>query len=174
MDKKVNIIVGRFQPFTIGHMKCIEYAYKKTGYKTVICMIETTKTDERKPFESNILLPLYKEMFKNNKYIEDIILVKNADIVKISESVPYTICSWCCGTDRVESYTRMTNNYKEEANLPDDFNVIEIKRDDSDVSATKLRQLLKEGKKEEFLKLSPVTLSLSMRYYELLKTEIDG
>ena len=27
---KVNILVGRFQPFTNGHLKCIQNVYKKS------------------------------------------------------------------------------------------------------------------------------------------------
>ena len=39
--KKVNIVVGRFQPFTAGHYACITTAKKLRNLPTVICIINT-------------------------------------------------------------------------------------------------------------------------------------
>ena len=63
---QVNITMGRFQPFTNGHMSCVQYAYDKLGIPTVICMIDTpdNKVDEKHPFPSSMLLPLYKDLFE--------------------------------------------------------------------------------------------------------------
>ena len=85
--RRINIMVGRFQPLTKGHLKCIEYSYNRKKVPTIICMINTAddKVDEKKPFPSSILLPIYKNLAKNNDVIEDIILVQSADIVKIGE-----------------------------------------------------------------------------------------
>ena len=85
--QKVNVMIGRFQPFTNGHLKCIEEAWKVKGVPTVICMVNTKdeKVDERKPFPSSLLLPLYEEAFAKNKHVAKIVLVVNADIVKIGE-----------------------------------------------------------------------------------------
>ena len=87
--KKVNITIGRFQPITNGHMFCIEIPYKKLGIPTIICMIDVPddKVDEKHPFPSSMLLPLYKNLFEKNNMIENIILVKSADIVKIGETL---------------------------------------------------------------------------------------
>ena len=38
--KKVNICLGRFQPYTLGHYKMIEYGFKENGLSTVILMIQ--------------------------------------------------------------------------------------------------------------------------------------
>ncbi len=165
--KKVNIIIGRFQPFTKGHYKCIEEAWRLKQIPTVICMIDTpdNKVDERHPFPSTLLLPIYKDQFKRDSKVEDIVLIKNADIVKIGEILKekgMQIASWTCGTDRVESYMKMADRYKEQAGLSDDFEVIEIKRSDEDISATKARQALLDDNKLEFYKLTP-QLSLSTR-----------
>ena len=111
-----NIIIGRFQPLTDGHMKCIEAAWKELGIGTVICMVDTpdNKVDARHPFSTNILLPIYNELKSSYKYINDIVVVKNADIVKIGETLnsKYEIKSWTCGTDRIDSYTTMSTKYK--------------------------------------------------------------
>lgn len=162
MKQKVNILVGRFQPFTMGHYKCVKEAYKETGLKTMVIMIDTpeAKIDKKHPFSTDFLLPLYNIMFKDPyfRYIEGIITVKNANIITISEELDkkgYIIGSWTCGTDRYDSYNKMSVKYKSEANLPDDFKLIEIKRSDEDISATKVRQSLIDNDEATFDKLMP-------------------
>ena len=183
--KQVNIIVGRFQPITIGHIKCAIEAFDKNGgYRTVLCMIDTpdSKVDTRHPFPSSMLLPIYKSMFLKSRdkshCIEDIMLVKNADIVKISEALRgqgYEPISWSCGTDRYDSYVQMAERYKDKAGLPENFKVIEIKRSDDDVSATKLRQALLDDNQDMFFKNFPaihLNARLEHNIYKLLREQI--
>lgn len=173
--KRINIMIGRFQPFTKGHYKCVEEARKVKDVPTVICMIETkdNKTDEKHPFPSSMLLPIYRYMFKNDPNIEDIILVPSADIVKISDQLKdYEIVSWTCGTDRIDDYKKFTDKYHDQAHLSDDFEMIEIKRTGEDISATKVRQALLDDDKAAFLKMTPaVHLSTRLRYniYDILR-----
>ena len=180
---KINIIIGRFQPITTGHIKCATTAYEKTGCPTVLCMIETpeAKVDVRHPFPSSQLLPIYKELFsgpQDKSHIIDIILVKNADIVKIAEQCRdkgYEIRSWSCGTDRYDSYSKMAEKYAEKAGLPADFEVIEIKRGDEDESATKLRQALRDDDKSTFFRMFPaihLSTRLKVNIYDELRTQL--
>ena len=176
--KQVNIIIGRFQPITNGHLKCAAQAFERHGCPTVLCMIDTpdSKVDARHPFPSSMLLPLYHDLFdgQEKSHIEDIILVKNADIVKAAEILRdkgYEIRSWSCGTDRVESYTKMAEKYAEKAGLPADFEVIEIKRGDDDESATKLRQALKDDDKTTFFRMFP-DIHLSTRLKRNIYAEL--
>lgn len=166
--KQVNIMVGRLQPMTKGHYLNIETAWKEKHVPTVICMIEVPedKVDKRHPFPTYMLNNLYSEWFKKDPKIDRILTVKNADIVKINEMLKaidkdYQIVSLTCGTDRVKDYQWMYK-YKEQADLPEDFEIIEIKRTDEDVSATKARQALLDDDKEAFLSMVP-KISLSMR-----------
>ena len=39
--RRVNVMVGRFQPLTNGHLKCVETAWEKKGVPTVLCMVNT-------------------------------------------------------------------------------------------------------------------------------------
>lgn len=165
--RKVNIMIGRFQPFTNGHMKCVEYAFEKLNIPTIIAMINTPdeKVDEKHPFPSSLLMPIYKDMFDRNPKIEDIILVKNANIVEIGELLynkGYEIASWTCGTDRIESYSKMAEKYKEKAHLSDNFQMLEIKRSDEDISATRVRKALIDNDAQTFKKLTPL-MSLKSR-----------
>ena len=181
--QKVNVMIGRFQPFTNGHLKCIEEASTKKGVPTVICMVNTKdeKVDERKPFPSSLLLPLYEEAFAKNKHVAKIVLVVNADIVKIGEMLSkegFEICSWTCGTDRYDSYSKMAEKYHDQAGLTDDFEMIEVKRSDDDISATKVREALLANDKRTFDKLTPFgTLTQHLRgnesIYEILRNQIN-
>ena len=166
---KVNITVGRFQPFTNGHLKCVEEAMKELGVPTVLCIINTPddKADLRHPFPTSLLLPIYNELKDSYKNIIDIVTVTNADIVKIGETLndKYEIVSWTCGTDRIDAYRNQTIKYKEKAGLSDDFKMIEVKRGDEDISATKVRKALLEGDIRMFNKLTP---------YNTLKSFLKG
>ena len=174
-------MIGRFQPFTTGHYKCAEEAMKKKGLPTVVAMINVAddKVDEKHPFPTSLILPLYNDLFKRDKNIEKFILVQNADIVKIGEAFAkegYQIASWTCGTDRIDSYTKMSTKYAEQAGLAKDFEMIEIFRTGDDVSATKVRQALIDGDKKAFYRMVPLvsmTSRLKNDYYQVLKDQID-
>lgn len=159
--KQVNIMIGRFQPFTNGHMKCIDQAWKELKIPTIIVMMNTKeeKVDEKHPFPSSMLLPIYDKVFDKNPRIEKVILARSANIVEIGEKLHeegYEIRSWTCGTDRIESYKKMSDKYHDQAHLAKDFEMIEIKRSDEDISATKARQALKDDDKKTFASLTPL------------------
>lgn len=170
--KRVNIIIGRFQPFTYGHLKCIQNVYNKHGLPTIIIMINTpeSKVDLRHPFSSNLLNPIYNELFKMDPTIEKVILYKNANIVEIGKMLyeeGYEIASWVCGEDRFEAYSAMANKYKEDARLPLDFKMNMITRTNEDISATQARNLLINNDIKGFSIISPLTT-----YFKILRKEI--
>ena len=176
--KRVNIVVGRFQPFTAGHYVCVETAKKLKGLHTVICMINTpeSKVDKRHPFTTDLLLYLYNELFSNDPYIEKVVPVKNADIVAIGEELRrygYEIAAWTCGTDRYDAYSSMASKYHDKAGLADDFEVIEVKRTDEDISATKARGYLLADDKQSFFSMMPKSVKPSNEFFYSLKEQID-
>lgn len=157
--RRVNVMVGRFQPLTNGHLKCIEEAWNMLGVPTVICMINTKdeKVDERKPFPSSLLKPMYEE-FAKTEHIVSIELVTSADIVKIGTMLKekgIEVCSWTCGTDRYDSYSKMAEKYHDQAYLSEDFKMIEVHRSDDDISATVVRDSIYKNSLETFLKMTP-------------------
>lgn len=164
----INIIVGRFQPLTKGHLKCAQYAASKYHVRTVLCMIETKKTDSKKPFLTSDFIDLYKSLLLDDKDIIDIILINNADIVKIKEiceNLGYNIKYWTCGTDRFADYDRMAQKYAPE------IEVIEVPRTDEDISATKARKALMDGDEYEFYKLFiPITIKQRQQFGNIFNT----
>ena len=156
--ENINIIIGRFQPFTLGHLKCAQEAQKELGVPTVLCVIETTKQDARHPFLTTQIADTLDEMCKKEESLAGWVLVKNADIVKNTEILRengFNPISWSCGTDRFNDYNRMATRYKNDAGLDDNFRVIEVKRGDDDISATKAREALMNNDQNAYQKLVP-------------------
>ena len=177
--KKVNIIIGRFQPFTAGHYICVTTANKKKNLQTVICMVDTpeSKVDNRHPFPTSMLLNAYKKFFDSDPLIADVIPVKSADIVTAAKALKekgYQIASWTCGTDRIDDYTRMAEKYHDAAELSDDFECIEVPRTDEDISATKARNCLLNDDKDGFFNLMPSNLEKSDELYNTLKVQMEA
>ena len=150
--EKVNILLSRFQPFTVGHLKCCTNVYKSRGLRTVLCVIDTTKTDEKCPFLTKTIWSGLKGLVRDYEEIADIVLVKNADIIKIGEALAshgYSCATWSCGTDRYTTYKNMCKKYTP------GVEAIEIRREDSDVSASQVRKAIRDGKEEQFKELTP-------------------
>ena len=173
--KECNIVIGRFQPLTNGHVKCINETYKKYGLKTILFIIGVgnDKADTRHPFPTSTLIPLYKRTLGHLKNIIDIVEVKSADIIRISsicEQLGYQIKTWLCGEDRAVSYTQMGERYKERAHLCDDFKVVVFDRNDG-ISATGIRNAIITRDFNTFVTNTPY--HMSQYVYEELMIQLD-
>lgn len=157
--KDVNIFLGRFQPFTAGHLKVLEQGYKKNGLSTVVLMIQNNKMDDRHPFSDDLIQKEMEIIRKNHpELIEDTIYIKSADILKFAEELhnkDYEPVLWLTGTDRLAQYTKMAENYKERANFKPEFTTFEIQRGDDDISATKVRESIKAEDMDTFKSMMP-------------------
>ena len=159
----VNIISGRCQPFTLGHQSILEALYKENKYPTVLCLIHNTKFDSKHPFSDELIKKEIDTCLKGKDFYQDIIWIKNAAIDKIGEELAkkdYSAHLWGCGTDRAKSYERMASNKKYLKDFPDDFKVFVVDRDETSsavdgISATKVRQAIKDDDKATFVKMMP-------------------
>lgn len=153
----INIVIGRFQPFTKGHLKCVEYVQDHFNVPTVLCVIETKKPDKRHPFLSDKLDPCFNAL-KRHGIIENYLYVKNANIVDVSKILydkGYNVKYWTCGTDRINEYSKQLRNYKDKSMVDDSCQCIEIPRTDEDISATSARNFLLDDDKKNFEKIVP-------------------
>ena len=158
--EKVNIIIGRCQPFTLGHLKCAQEAQRRLGVKSVLLVINTVKQDARHPFLTKQIEKILDKMCKEEPTLTGYVLVKNADIVKnveILREAGYEPVSWTCGTDRYAQYETMVKKYGKDIDLDDNFEVIEVKRGDEDISATAVRQALRNNDENTYIGLVPNT-----------------
>lgn len=156
--EKVNIIIGRFQPFTLGHLKCAQEAQRRLGVKSVLLVINTVKQDARHPFLTKQIEKILDKMCKEEPTLTGYVLVKNADIVKnveILREAGYEPISWTCGADRYNQYETMVKKYGKDIDLDNNFEVIEVKRGDEDISATAVRQALRNNDEDTYIGLVP-------------------
>lgn len=120
-DRKnwVSLFVGRFQPFTLGHLRCVEKLYEEFGVPVVICMIPTTEksADKEHPFYGELQQEMFRRLkdgLKQEKLgvIADVIEVKNAFIDDVIATVKNETgmqpIAWGCGTDRYEIKKNVT------------------------------------------------------------------
>lgn len=172
--QKVHICLGRFQPFTIGHLMLAMHDVKD-GLKTVILAVSTPdyKTDIKHPFGNALMkkeFDIIKQKYQD--YIQDVLYVKSADIVKWGELIKehgYQAAVWLTGSDEYKFYDRMAKNAKSyEQRFPEcrgafteGFYVEEVRRSESSdsfiesVSGTKVRNALKENDYALFKKMMP-------------------
>lgn len=146
--EKVNIIIGRFQPITAGHLKIAQALYKENHLPTVWCLVKNKKYDAKHPFGDELISDEIEKCLKGTREYAGHIYIASADIVKCAEILHeegFEPILWGCGTDRYDSYKKQADKYKEKAGLLPEFDCFEVKRTDDDISATKVRDALKDN-----------------------------
>lgn len=160
-DNSVNIMVGRFQPFTLGHLKCLAAIKNSLGVPTLLCVIPGNG-DDKHPFRGEI----QDEMLERIKMaypslIADVAYVKNAFIepwVLAAKERGLEPVSWTCGTDRAAAYENMVAKHGQNYGLNPDFKVYCLDRADDNISASSVRECLLNDDREGFMKQMPDAL----------------
>ena len=141
-----SLISGRFQPFTLGHKKMFDEAFATTDY-VVVNLVKGAKSDiSKNPYPPELQKELIKATYptKNIEFIES----NTGSLITIINKSEQNINVVWCGSDRVKEYRKQVERNP-------DISVSEIKRTDDDVSATKVRESLKNNDIESFKKLVP-------------------
>lgn len=172
--KPVNIFVGRFQPFTLGHVKVFEQMYKKNGYPVVVFLVRSGKPDpEKKPFNEDLQQAMFAEMTKQYPFLEAAFVVPNGGIDTLFAAArpAYEPMMWGYGTDRKKAYDFMINkpSYREELGVNPNFTGFEIARTDDDVSASKVRNALVVDDETTFKKMTPKSVH---KFYKTLQNTL--
>jgi cytidyltransferase-like protein len=176
----VNMFVGRFQPFTLGHAKVLESLYKENGYPVVVLLVKAKnakpkKGDEfSKPYNTETQIEMFNNVKKQYKFLKDILIVPTGGIDTIFNALrpKYEPVLWGTGSDRMSSYGYQVNNdsYRDQLNCRADFRLFEIKRTDDNISATKVRNALLDGDKKLFQSMTPKAIH---GMYDELKTKLE-
>lgn len=160
--KPVNMFVGRFQPFTLGHAKVIETIYKQNGYPVVIFLIKskTKKAEDafKRPYDEDTQLSMLQKL-KSSYPIEDVKILPTAAIDKMFNELrpQYEPVLWGTGTDRMKVYSYQADKqeYRDDLGVRDDFGLFEIPRSGKNISATQVRNAMLDGDERLFKKLTP-------------------
>jgi len=164
--KPVNMFVGRFQPFTLGHAKVIETISKQNGYPVVIFLIKSkTKKKEdafKRPYDEETQLEMLNNL-KSKYPIEKVYILDRAAIDYMFNAMRadgYEPVLWGTGTDRLKTYSYQVDKpeYREDLGVRDDFGLFEIPRTGKNISATQVRDAMLAGDEKLFKKLAPKEL----------------
>lgn len=173
--KPVNIFVGRFQPFTLGHVKVFEQMYKKNGHPVVVYLVRGGKPDpEKRPFDEDLQQAMFSEMTKQYPFLEAAFVVPNGSIDTLFAAArpAYEPIMWGYGTDRKKAYDSMINKpeYREELGVDPEFTGFEIFRTDDDVSASKVRDALMIDDENTFKRMTPKSIH---KFYKTLQDTLQ-
>lgn len=117
------LIIGKFRVITKIHREIIYSALEKYD-NVIICLVTSKDTQFSREFRLGNLEKTYKDKV-------EIIEHSTANIFSIFKKTRKNISAVICGTDRYDDYSRILKDTK-------DTQVIEIKRDDNSISATKV------------------------------------
>lgn len=158
--KPCNVALGRFQPFTKGHLKMLKDGYDKNGYPAVVFMISNKKFDSKHPFSDELIAKEMDIIKKHYKFLVETVPATNADIVKIGQKLDelgYEAHLWLCGDDREAQFKRQAENpkYRKLGNFPDDFTTYTGSGRVEGVSGTAVREAIKNNDIKKFKTLMP-------------------
>ena len=158
-SKRIVFTFGRFNPPTTGHLKLIEAVAKEAGTDDYVIVPTRSFKKDKNPLKIDIKIEWMKKMFP--KHVKNIITSPDLNlIIKVMQSfqgIPpdgYTDVCMVVGSDRVQDFTTLLNEYNRDPNDPDKtveyaFKSIEVKsagerdpdndNDVSGMSASKMR-----------------------------------
>lgn len=160
--KLVNMFVGRFQPFTLGHAKVIKQLHAQNGHPTVIFLVKAKKKKKedafKRPYDEQTQLEMLNNL-KKELPIEHVYIIPSAAIDKMFNELrpKYEPVLWGTGTDRMRQYGFQVDKpeYREDLNVLPEFSMYEIQRGDENISATKVRNAMLEDDFKAFKSMTP-------------------
>lgn len=173
----VNMFVGRFQPFTLGHAKVVKTIHEQNGYPVVIFLVKAkSKKKEdgfKRPYDEQTQLEMLEQV-KKELPIAEIYIINSAGIdIMFNEMRPkYEPVLWGTGTDRMKTYGYQVDNpkYRDLLGVRPDFGLFEIPRTGKNISATQVREAMLADDFKLFKKLTPKSIH-SM--YNDLKSKLE-
>lgn len=169
--EEVVIMGGRFQPVTAGHIKVVNQMKSKYSGKPIIVFLikgEKSSQDKKKnPLDTKTQIKLIKKSMKG--MIKDVLIAKTGFIgdFLVALRPKYEPVAFFTGTDRLKGYQAMIDRYKNELNMNIDMR--EIKRTEQNISATKVRQAIKDN---DFKTFQKTTNNLDKKDFEMLRKKI--
>lgn len=170
----VNIFVGRFQPFHLGHLRILETLRSANQSPSVVIYVKG-KDVSRHFFSEELTLRMLRRIKEANVGLIDVVQAKSDNLEELLSILrpKYEPRLWGAGEDRVSKYQMQIDSLrkKEFYSLRKDFKTLELVRSGDeigDVSATKIRGYIKNNDQVNFQKSMPEVLWGF--WYELCQT----
>jgi len=175
----VNMFVGRFQPFTLGHAKVLEAIHKQNGYPVIVFLVKAknAKKDDavKRPYDESTQIRMFNSVQRQYKFLKEIFVINTAAIDKMFNVMrpKYEPVLWGTGSDRMKVYGYQVDNnsYREQLGVRSDFSLFEIPRTGNNISATQVRNAMIDGDEKLFKKLTPNAIH---RMYDDLKSKLES
>jgi cytidyltransferase-like protein len=176
----VNMFVGRFQPFTLGHAKVLETIHKENGYPVVVLLVKAKNKKKedafKRPYDEKTQIKMFKAVQKQYPFLKEIFVIPTGGIDTMFNAMrpKYEPVLWGTGSDRMKTYGFQVNkdSYREDLGVRSDFRLFEIPRTDDNISATQVRNAMLDG--DEGLFKSTTPKALHKMYGELKKKLEDS
>ena len=167
----VNILVGRFQPPTLGHIKVLRQMHAKNNLPCVVVNVRS-KSGKNQIFEPETILKIWMDIAKQYKFIDGIREANTGFLDQVLNALrpEFEPVLWGTGSDRIKGYERIIKTYGPEANALPEFEAFEIKRSGKNISATKVREAITADNEKEFKSLTPTA---EHKFFKQLRTELQ-
>lgn len=172
--QKVNLIIGRFQPFHNGHLKMSKFLEDKNELPCILAVVHPGHNKSGKsPFDQKLLSKMMETVVRENpgKILGYFIVSRGllGPIYGKAKELGYLPQVIGAGDDRVEDYKKQSDYLKKAGgDFPENIEVIETPRSNS---ATKVRELLNDENYTEFKKTVPASIST---FYPQLISALKG
>lgn len=170
--KKVNVVIGRFQPFTIGHLEMSKQLLKENDLPCVYVYIRS-KSGKNSIFSDNLTQRMLEEVEKKYSHIIDTIQLQYAfipGVVGELQRLGYEPVFIGAGPDRYEEYQKQLSRANKELVLDEDFRIFPFKTRFSGVSGTQVREFIKNDDFDGFSKNTPMCIH---NFYGEFKKELS-
>jgi len=172
--KKVNLLIGRFQPFHNGHLKMAKFLKEKNNFPSLVVVVYPGHNKSGKsPFDEEMINKYMSEVVKDEEEIQDYIIVQRgligSAIMKIMK-MGYLPVLVGAGEDRIEDYTKQLE-YVKKSEIGDKMKNLKLIQTPRSTSATEVRQAIKDEDYQKFKRMVPSGVD---KMYIGLKSLIDN
>lgn len=172
--QKVNLIVGRFQPFHDGHFKMVRKLMEKNELPVVLAVVHPGHNRSGKsPFDENLVAKYMEALVRDNpgKILGYFMNTRGllGPIYGRAKELGYLPQAIGCGDDTVENYKKQSDYLKKAGgDFPKEIEIVETPRS---LSATKVRELLDA---EDFLAFKKSVPGAIASFYPQLTSALKG
>lgn len=132
VQTEVNLLIGNFQPITMGHIKAAQKLKEKNGCKTVLVAIKPENPTQKSPFsvrETRVMLEKVQQEYPD--LITGICLIKSGQIEEILEALQptYKPLLWGTSERRLKDYVLQLDYIKKKSiplRLDKGFKLVEL------------------------------------------------
>ena len=170
VQTEVNLLIGNFQPITMGHIKAAQKLKEKNGCKTILVAIKPENPTQKSPFsvrETRVMLEKVQQEYPD--LITDICLIKSGQIEEILEALQpkYKPLLWGTSERRLKDYVLQLDYIKKKSiplRLDKGFKLVELP---AFVKSEDVVNSIVKSDFAEFKKLVPT--SIASEFFNLQK-----